>query len=93
MKEVFFTLLALSIPIVVVGALVFLFLRGLYLVYADWKLGRELDQLRQDSAARRLNPQATRDVMHATPITETLKAEGRKSEWQGIYTVPLDDEN
>lgn len=93
MKEVFFTFLALSIPIVIVGGLVYLFLRGLYMVYADWQLGRELEQLRQEVAERRHSPQLSRDVMNVAPISEALKAEGRKTESQGIYTMPLDGES
>lgn len=53
MKEFFFTSVLLAVPLVIVSAILYYFGHGLVTVIADWRLGREMEQLRQESAARR----------------------------------------
>ena len=48
MKEVFFTLLALSIPLVVLAGLLYMFGHGLFTVIGDWFERRQLRHLRQE---------------------------------------------
>ncbi len=50
MKDTFFTLLALSIPVVILGGLFYMFGQGLYTVSRDWWERRQMDQLRRETA-------------------------------------------
>ena len=47
MKDTFFTLLALSIPLVIFGGLLYMFGQGLVTLARDWLERRQMDQLRQ----------------------------------------------
>ena len=53
MKDVFFTLLALSIPLIILAGIVYMFGQGLYTVARDWQERRQMDQLRRDTQLRR----------------------------------------
>ena len=53
MKELFFTLLALSIPLVILAGLLYMFGHGLFTVASDWFERRELEQLRREMLLRR----------------------------------------
>ena len=53
MKEIFFKGVAVALPLVVLGGLVYLIFRGFYELYSDIQLKRELEQIRRESAERR----------------------------------------
>ena len=53
MKEIFFKGVAVVLPLVVLGGLVYLIFRGFYELYSDIQLKRELEQIRRESAERR----------------------------------------
>lgn len=53
MKQLFFTFVILSVPLILVGGLLYAFGHGLYTVYSDWRLAQELRQLRREVAAQR----------------------------------------
>jgi hypothetical protein len=88
MKEVFFTFLAISLPLLAVGGVVYMFLHGLYRLVDDWRLGRELRQLRQETARHHHHPPAT-----STPVFDPLAAfddQPPPPEPEGLITFPLD---
>jgi hypothetical protein len=86
MKEAFFTLIALALPLVVFGGILYMFFYGLYQVVSDWQLGRELRQLRQntqqrpDAASHRSTLDVLSSMSDGPPVAEST----------GIFTVPLD---
>jgi hypothetical protein len=88
MKEVFFTFLAISLPIVAVGGLAYMFLHGLYRVIDDWRLSRELRQLRQETAGRQPHP-LERPVSELD-LVAAFDDRPRPPEPRGIATFPLD---
>ncbi len=53
MKDAFFTLLALSIPLIILAGLFYMFGQGLFTVARDWQERRQMDQLRRDTQLRR----------------------------------------
>lgn len=53
MKEIFFKGIAIAIPCLVIGGLLYLVFHGFYSLYADRRLKKELDQIAQESAKRR----------------------------------------
>ncbi len=53
MKEIFFKGVAVALPLVVLGGLVYLIFHGFYALYSDIQLKRELEQLSRESAERR----------------------------------------
>jgi hypothetical protein len=53
MKQLFFTLAAISVPILIFGVVFYWFFRGLYTVFSDWKLGQELKQIHREAEMRR----------------------------------------
>lgn len=53
MKEIFFKGIAIALPCLVIGGLVYLVFHGFYSVYADRQLKKELDQIARESAERR----------------------------------------
>jgi hypothetical protein len=52
MKQFFFTFVAVAIPLVLVGVVVYMFCHGIYTVIRDWQTGRELKQIRVEWEAR-----------------------------------------
>ncbi len=54
MKGMFFVGVLVLIPIVVLGGgFIYLVWRSLHTLYDDWQLGKELDEIREVSRARR----------------------------------------
>ena len=53
MKEIFFKGVAIALPLLVVGGLVYLVFHGFYSLYQDILLKRELEQIKRESAERR----------------------------------------
>lgn len=53
MKEVFFKGIAIAVPLLLVAGLVYLIFHGLYSLYSDMQLKKELEQIRRESAERR----------------------------------------
>jgi len=89
MKELFFTIIALSIPLLLLGAVVYLFLRGLYSIYADWRLGHELEELSREAEARR-RERVDLWTSSSAPIREALEREAQPVESKGILVMPID---
>lgn len=67
MKEVFFTLLALSIPLVVLAGLLYMFGHGVLTVVGDWYERRQLCSCvrKCDSGSRALHPSRRRQRVQA----------------------------
>ena len=89
MKELFFTIIALSVPLLLLGAVVYLFLRGLYTIYADWRLGQELEELGREAEARR-RERVDLWTSSSAPIREALEQEAQPVESKGILVMPID---
>ncbi len=53
MKEIFFKGVAVALPVVVLGGLVYLIFHGFYALYSDVQLKRELEKISRESAQRR----------------------------------------
>ena len=53
MKEIFFKGVAVALPVVVLGGLVYLIFHGFYALYSDIQLKRELEKISRESAERR----------------------------------------
>jgi hypothetical protein len=53
MKEIFFKGVAIAIPILLMGGLAYLMFHGVYTLYGDWQLKKELDEIRRASMERR----------------------------------------
>ena len=53
MKEIFFKGVAVALPLVVLGGLVYLIFHGFYALYSDIQLKKELETISRESAARR----------------------------------------
>jgi hypothetical protein len=53
MKEIFFKGVAVAIPVLLVGGLVYMMFHGVYSLYSDWQLKKELEEIRRDSIGRR----------------------------------------
>lgn len=90
MKELFFTIIALSIPLLLLGGVVYLFLRGLYSIYADWRLGQELEELSRESEERR-RERADLWTSSSAPIRDALEHESQPVESKGILVMPIDE--
>jgi hypothetical protein len=88
MKSAFFTFLAFALPAVLVGGLLYMFLEGLYRLFDDWRLGRELRELRtQADQHRRLEP---RPLVLPTDPLAAFEDRPPPPESQGLATFPLD---
>ena len=89
MKDVFFTLLAISLFLVAFGGVVYLFLHGLYRVLADWQLSRELRDLK--AAAEDWRKQQP-DKLNAPPFDPSVAFSDRPApvESKGIMVFPLE---
>ena len=62
MKQVFFFFLAVALPILVLGGgLFYLVWHSAYRLYDDWRLNKELDEIRAESAARRQQKKADQE--------------------------------
>ena len=53
MKEIFFKGIAVALPCLVIGGILYLFFHGFYSLYQDRQLKKELDEIARESAARR----------------------------------------
>jgi len=53
MREYFFLGAAVAIPLVILGAFLWAFGKAIFSLFTDWRLGKELDELTQQSEARR----------------------------------------
>ena len=58
MKDTFFTLLALSIPLVIFAGILYMFGQGLYTVARDWHERRQMDRLRRETQILRQQKRA-----------------------------------
>ncbi len=52
MKNLFFTAAAIAIPLVIFVIIVWTFLKGCWTVLSDWRLERELRQMRREAVER-----------------------------------------
>ena len=69
MKEIFFKGVAVTLPVVALGGLVYLIFHGFYALYSDIQLKRELETISRESAERRRHESrsqedATESVQH-----------------------------
>lgn len=63
MKGMFFIGVLVLIPIVVLGGgFIYLIWRSIYALYDDWQLGKELEEIREASRARRQQHNTTEDA-------------------------------
>ncbi len=88
MKQIFFTSLAIAIPVIAFGGVVYMFFLGLYRLFDDWRLGRELRQLRNEAAQRR-----SEHANRVSPSFDPLSAfddQPPPQERTGIAVLPLD---
>lgn len=53
MKEIFFKGIAIALPCLVIGGVVYLVFHGFYSLFADRQLKKELDQIARESKDRR----------------------------------------
>lgn len=53
MKEIFFKAIAVALPLLAAGGIVYMVFHGFYSLYADRQLKKELDQIRRESEERR----------------------------------------
>lgn len=53
MKEIFFKAIAIALPLLAVGGVIYMIFHGFYSLYADRQLKKELDQIRRESEERR----------------------------------------
>jgi hypothetical protein len=73
MKQVFFTLVILAIPVVALSALLYTFGHGLYTVFSDWMERKQLEELRQQTRLRaqqrhlRADTSSNRDAAASPP--------------------------
>jgi hypothetical protein len=88
MKQSFFTLLAIAIPVIILGGVVYMFLHGLYRMIMDWRLDRELHQLRIETVKRARQP-ARQDGASYDPLS-VFDDRPPVPESPGIATLPLD---
>jgi hypothetical protein len=88
MKNAFFTFLALSVPLLILGALIYMFVRGLYTILSDWWLDRELKQLRLEAIRRRSEAPDVVQEDGRSPADRVLNPP--TVEPPGIFTVPLE---
>ncbi len=58
MRQIFYLGVLFFIILSVVGAGIFLFGRALYTVYSDWRLGKELDELKVEMRQRHARREA-----------------------------------
>ncbi|MCA9211824.1 MAG: hypothetical protein KDB27_02070 [Planctomycetales bacterium] len=75
MKQLFFTAAAIAIPGAIFTWIVWLFVKGVYTVISDWRLERELKQIRAESVnrpPREENAGATGKVKEPTDIASTV---------------------
>lgn len=49
MKEIFFKGIAIALPLLVVGGVIYMVFHGFYSLYADRQLKKELEQIRRES--------------------------------------------
>ena len=77
MKEVFFTGAIFGIAFFAIGGVLYLFLHGLYTILGDWKLRRELNDLRRASEERRKSsPAPTTASRSLNDLTATEQSVG-----------------
>jgi arginine exporter protein ArgO len=53
MKEIFFKGIAIALPLLVVGGVIYMIFHGFYSLYSDMRLKKELEQIQRESAERR----------------------------------------
>lgn len=53
MKEIFFKGIAIALPLLLIGGVVYMVFHGFYSLYSDIRLKKELDQISRESAERR----------------------------------------
>ena len=88
MKQLFFTFLAIALPVIAFGGVIYMFLHGLYRLFDDWRLARELNDLRRESELRRReNPAPKRSVVDPLAAFDDRPP---VREPEGIATLPLD---
>ena len=79
MKEVFFTGAIFGIAFFAIGGVLYLFIHGLYTILGDWKLRRELNDLRRASEERRKSSPApmtpSRSLNDLTATEQSVGAE------------------
>ena len=77
MKEVFFTGAIFGIAFFAIGGVLYLFIHGLYTILGDWKLHRELKNLRRASHERRKDaPAPARPSRSLNDLTATEQSVG-----------------
>jgi hypothetical protein len=53
MKHLFFTGVAVAIPLLLASIVIYMFFHGIYTLVSDWYLQRELKKIREESEMRR----------------------------------------
>ena len=78
MKQFFFVGIALSIPIILGGVVLYWFFGGLWAAYSDFRLRRELKEIESESQVRRSKvaakiPNAESEAEASTKVEEACK--------------------
>ncbi len=89
MKEVFFTFVAISLPLLALGGVIYMLLHGLYTVYGDWRLRRELQQLKADAKQLRRDHPPKSPPKDFDPLI-AFSDEPPRAESKGLLTIPLE---